>query len=79
MVACSVVDTGIGISAEDLPRVFERLYRVESSRSRATGGSGIGLAITRAIVEAHGGKISAASVPGRGSEFTIRLPLAEGG
>jgi signal transduction histidine kinase len=69
-----VADTGIGIRSEELPRVFERFYRVESSRNRATGGAGIGLSIARAIVEAHGGSIEADSQPGRGSEFRIRLP-----
>ena len=69
-----VADSGVGIGPEDLPRIFERFYRVDSSRNRATGGVGIGLSIAKAIVEAHGGAISAASQPGRGSEFRIRLP-----
>jgi signal transduction histidine kinase len=69
-----VADTGIGIDAQDLPRVFERFYRADNSRSRATGGAGIGLSIAKAIVEAHGGTISAANQPGHGSEFLITLP-----
>jgi two-component system sensor histidine kinase BaeS len=69
-----VTDTGIGIDPKELPRVFERFYRADSSRSRATGGSGIGLSIARAIIEAHGGSIHAASEPGKGSEFLITLP-----
>ena len=73
-VRIDVADTGIGISAEDLPRVFERFYRADSSRSRATGGAGIGLSIAKAIVEAHGGSIRARSEPGKGSEFSIILP-----
>jgi signal transduction histidine kinase len=75
-VLLSVSDTGIGIAAKDLPFVFERFYRADSSRARSTGGSGIGLAITRAIVEAHGGSITASSEPGKGSEFVIGLPRA---
>jgi signal transduction histidine kinase len=71
-----VTDTGVGIAAPDLPFIFERFYRADPSRNRATGGSGIGLAIAKAIVEAHGGRISADSAPGRGSTFTILLPLA---
>jgi two-component system sensor histidine kinase BaeS len=71
-----VADTGIGIDSQDLPRVFERFYRADNSRSRATGGAGIGLSIAKAIVEAHGGTISAASQPGRGSEFLVTLPTA---
>jgi signal transduction histidine kinase len=74
-----VADTGIGISAEHLPRIFERFYRVDASRTRATGGSGIGLSIARAIVEAHGGTLSASSAPGRGSHFILRLPPAPSG
>jgi signal transduction histidine kinase len=70
----AVTDTGTGIGAEHLPRIFERFYRVDSSRTRATGGSGIGLSIARAIVEAHGGTLSASSEPGRGSEFLMFLP-----
>jgi histidine kinase len=73
----SVRDTGLGIAPEHLPRVFDRFYRADSARTRAAGGSGIGLTIARAIVEAHGGRISAASDgPGRGSTFTFTLPLA---
>jgi signal transduction histidine kinase len=64
----------VGIEPDDLSRVFERLYRADSSRSRSTGGSGIGLSIAKAIVEAHGGTIAAASEPGRGTEFRISLP-----
>ena len=71
-----VVDTGPGISADDLPRVFERFYRVDESRSRNDGGTGIGLAIARSVVEAHGGRIWADSEPGRGSVFTFELPVA---
>jgi signal transduction histidine kinase len=69
-----VADTGIGIDPEDLTRVFERFFRVDSSRSRATGGSGIGLSIAKAIVDAHGGTLRATSAPGKGSEFRITLP-----
>ena len=71
-----VADTGRGIAPEDLPRLFDRFYRADPSRSRSTGGSGLGLTIARRLVEAHGGTIGAESVPGEGSRFTIRLPLA---
>ncbi len=72
----SVADTGIGIAAEHLPRLFERFYRVDKARSRAEGGSGLGLAICEWIARAHGGRIEVSSVPERGSTFTVRLPLA---
>ena len=74
-----VSDTGVGIDRRDLLRVFERFYRADDSRSRATGGAGIGLSISRAIVEAHGGTIRVASEPGQGSQFTISLPSGTGG
>ena len=69
-----VADSGVGIGPKDLPQVFERFYRADGSRNRATGGAGIGLSIAKAIVEAHGGTIAAASQPGQGAEFRIRLP-----
>ena len=76
-VTLAVSDTGSGIPAEHLPHVFERFYRVDAARDRAHGGSGIGLAIARAIVEAHGGEIGATSTgPGAGATFTISLPAA---
>lgn len=72
-----VTDTGDGITAEHLPRVFERFYRADSNRSPQHAGSGIGLAITRALVQAHDGRVQAASPgPGKGSTFTITLPTA---
>lgn len=74
-VAVSVTDSGEGISSEDLPHVFERFWRADRSRSRPEGGAGLGLAIARALVEAHGGEILAASEgPGKGSTFTFTLP-----
>jgi len=73
-VEVSVSDTGEGIAPEDLPQVFESFYRGEKSRSRTTGGAGLGLAIARGLVYAHGGEISARSAPGRGSVFTFTLP-----
>lgn len=75
-VVLAVADTGTGIAAEDLPHVFERFWRAEKSRSRRTGGSGLGLAIVRQLTAAHGGTVRAASTPGAGSEFTLRLPAA---
>lgn len=70
-----VTDTGDGIPAEHLPHVFERFYRVDAARDREHGGSGIGLAIAKALVEAHGGQITAGSPgQGRGAVFTVRLP-----
>lgn len=72
-----VTDTGIGFAPEDAPRLFERFYRADKSRSRVLGGSGIGLTIARALVEAMGGRIWAESAgPGQGSAFAFTLPLA---
>ena len=76
-VRVEVSDTGEGISPDALPHVFDRLYRVDASRERATGGSGLGLTIARQLVEAHGGTIWAESQEGSGSRFGFDLPLNE--
>lgn len=76
----TVVDTGVGISPEDLPHVFERFYRVDKSRTRgagAPGGAGLGLSIARWIVQAHGGRLEVSSALGKGSCFSLWLPLIE--
>ena len=73
-----VSDTGIGISEEHIPRLFERFYVVDKSRSRKLGGTGLGLSIVKHIVQSHGGTVSVESVPGRGTRFIMRLPLEEG-
>lgn len=70
----SVIDDGPGIPEADLPRLFDRFYRADSSRTRASGGAGLGLAIVRAIVRAHGGRIEAANMPGGGARMTVVLP-----
>jgi two-component system OmpR family sensor kinase len=75
-VQLSVSNSGPGIAAEDLPRIFERFYRVDKARSGSGGHTGLGLAISKAIVEAHGGSLEAASRPGEGATFTVRLPGA---
>jgi heavy metal sensor kinase len=75
MAVVAIMDTGIGIPAEDIPFIFERFYRVDKSRSHAEGGSGLGLAICRHIAEAHGGKIEVESQVGAGSTFSVWLPL----
>jgi len=76
-VEVSVVDTGEGIPAEGLPNIFERFYRVDKSRARTTGGSGLGLTIAKRLVEAHGGTIQAQSERGKGSRFSFTVPVAD--
>jgi two-component system phosphate regulon sensor histidine kinase PhoR len=71
----SVTDTGSGIQAEHLPRLFERFYRVEAGRARALGGTGLGLSIVKHAVELHAGRVGVSSTPGEGSTFWIELPL----
>lgn len=71
----TIEDSGCGIAQEDVPFIFERFYRVDPSRNRASGGTGIGLTISKAIAEAHGGTILVTSDLGRGSRFTLILPL----
>ena len=71
-----VKDTGIGISPKDQDKIFERFYRVDKSRSKERGGTGLGLAIAKHAATFHGGSISVDSQPGKGSTFTIHLPLS---
>ena len=71
-----IVDHGIGIAQEDLPRIFDPFFRTDPSRSRLRGGYGLGLSLCRTIAEAHGGRIEAESKLGRGSTFTVYLLLA---
>jgi two-component system, OmpR family, phosphate regulon sensor histidine kinase PhoR len=74
-----VLDTGVGIAPEHLPRIFERFYRVDPGRSREQGGTGLGLAIVRHLVDAHGGRVEAASVVGRGTTISVLFPgVSEG-
>jgi signal transduction histidine kinase len=75
-VVFTVADDGEGVAAEHLPHIFERFYRADSARDRGRGGSGIGLAIARALTEAHGGHVNVASRgPGHGSTFTVAVPI----
>ncbi len=75
-VKVEVQDTGVGIPAEELERIWDRFHRVERSRSRSRGGTGLGLAIAKHIVEAHGGEIGVTSAPGQGSTFWFTVPRA---
>lgn len=77
LVEISVSDSGSGIAAEDLPFVFERFYRADKSRARASGGAGLGLTIAKYLVEAHGGSIRAESEQGKGAKFTFSVPLTQ--
>jgi len=76
-VALRVRDTGIGIAAEHLDRIFERFYRVDPARSRAAGGTGLGLALVKHLTDALGGKVAVASEVGVGTTFTVELPYGE--
>jgi len=73
-IAIGVSDTGIGIPADHLPRIFERFYRVDAGRSRSEGGTGLGLAIVKHLVEGHGGRVRAESTVGRGTRIWAELP-----
>jgi two-component system, OmpR family, phosphate regulon sensor histidine kinase PhoR len=73
----SVIDRGVGIEPEHLPRVFERFYRTDKARSRELGGTGLGLSIVKHIAQVHAGRVSADSTPGRGSTFRLHLPAAQ--
>jgi two-component system phosphate regulon sensor histidine kinase PhoR len=75
-VRVTISDTGLGIPSEDLPRIFERFYRVDKARSREMGGTGLGLAIVKHIIERMGGIVTVDSTLGKGSTFTVILPAA---
>src|SRR3954453_21684226 len=75
-VVIRVADTGVGIPQRDLPRIFERFYRVDQARARETGGTGLGLSIVRHVTENHGGEVTVESELGRGAVFEVRLPTA---
>ena len=77
LVEISVSDPGPGMTAEEIDQVFDRFYRADPSRQRETGGAGLGLAISRSIVDAHGGKLSVISIPGEKTTFTVRLPFED--
>jgi len=77
-VEVSVSDNGIGIPKEDLPRIFERFYRVDKGRSQELGGTGLGLSIVKHLVQAHGGNVWAESQPGQGSTFYFTIPKVKG-
>jgi signal transduction histidine kinase len=71
----SIADTGSGIAPEHLPYIFERFYRADKSRTRATGGAGLGLAIVKQLVEALGGQVHVESTPGKGTEVSFTMPI----
>lgn len=72
-----IIDNGAGIASDHIPHLFERFYRVDSARDRNKGGTGLGLAIVKELAEIHGGKINVCSTVGKGSVFTVNLPLIE--
>ena len=78
MIAVEVADTGIGIPRDDLPRIFERFYRVDKARSRELGGTGLGLSIVKHLVQSIGGQLEVTSRVGSGSKFTVLFPRAAG-
>ena len=79
-VALTVTDTGLGIPQDDLPRIFDRFYRVDKARSRGLGGTGLGLSIARDTARVHGGDITAGPNPaGRGTRFEAEFPALKGG
>src|SRR5207302_5276954 len=73
----TVADSGAGLTTEEAAQVFERFYRVDSSRTRASGGVGLGLSIVAAVVAAHGGSVATEPTPGGGATFVIALPIAD--
>ena len=77
MVVINVKDTGIGIAPEHIGRLFERFYRVDASRSREIGATGLGLSIVKHLAALYGGTVSVESVPEKGSTFTVTLPIAK--
>jgi len=76
-VELAVADRGPGLDAEQAERIFERFYRTDGSRTRASGGVGLGLSIVAAVAEAHGGEVSARPTEGGGATFVVRLPLSD--